>query len=77
MHVGCPACGTINRVPDERPSGEPVCGRCGAELMAATPASLSDATFERYITRVQLFAQELRTPAPVSVKRLQKLWEAV
>ena len=27
--------------------------------------------------RVQLFAQELRTPAPVSVKRLQKLWETV
>ena len=26
--------------------------------------------------RVQLFAQELRTPAPVSVKRLQKMWEA-
>ena len=27
--------------------------------------------------RVQLFAQELRTPVPVSVKRLQKMWEAV
>ncbi|MFZ4537624.1 ATP-dependent RNA helicase HrpA [Propionivibrio sp.] len=27
--------------------------------------------------RVQLFAQELRTPAPVSTKRLQKMWEAV
>ena len=26
--------------------------------------------------RVQLFAQELRTPAPVSVKRLQKMWES-
>lgn len=26
--------------------------------------------------RVQLFAQELRTPVPVSVKRLQKIWEA-
>ncbi|MGB8433385.1 MAG: DUF3418 domain-containing protein, partial [Burkholderiales bacterium] len=25
--------------------------------------------------RVQLFAQELRTPIPVSVKRLQKLWQ--
>ena len=25
--------------------------------------------------RVQLFAQELRTPAPVSTKRLQKMWE--
>ncbi|MEF8703907.1 MAG: ATP-dependent RNA helicase HrpA [Candidatus Accumulibacter sp. UW26] len=27
--------------------------------------------------RVQLFAQELRTPAPVSSKRLQKMWEAL
>jgi ATP-dependent helicase HrpA len=25
--------------------------------------------------RVALFAQELRTPSPVSVKRLQKMWE--
>lgn len=51
MQVGCAACGTTNRVPDERSHGEPVCGRCGAELLAAKPASLSDATFERYITR--------------------------
>ena len=27
--------------------------------------------------RVSLFAQELKTPYPVSVKRLQKLWEEV
>jgi len=27
--------------------------------------------------RVSLFAQELRTPAPVSIKRLQKAWEGV
>ncbi|TMS57441.1 ATP-dependent RNA helicase HrpA [Imbroritus primus] len=27
--------------------------------------------------RIALFAQELRTPAPVSVKRLQKVWEAL
>ena len=27
--------------------------------------------------RVQLFAQELRTPAPVSVKRLQKMWDGM
>jgi ATP-dependent RNA helicase HrpA len=27
--------------------------------------------------RISLFAQELKTPAPVSVKRLQKLWEKV
>ena len=27
--------------------------------------------------RVSLFAQELRTPMPVSVKRLQKVWDRV
>jgi ATP-dependent helicase HrpA len=27
--------------------------------------------------RVALFAQELRTPMPVSVKRLQKAWSAM
>jgi ATP-dependent helicase HrpA len=27
--------------------------------------------------RVQLFAQQLRTPAPVSVKRLQKMWASM
>ena len=27
--------------------------------------------------RVQLFAQEVRTPAPVSTKRLQKMWEGM
>ena len=27
--------------------------------------------------RVSLFAQELRTPVPVSVKRLQKQWEGI
>jgi ATP-dependent helicase HrpA len=26
--------------------------------------------------RVQLFAQELRTPVPISIKRLQKIWES-
>jgi ATP-dependent helicase HrpA len=27
--------------------------------------------------RVSLFAQELRTPQPVSVKRLEKAWSAL
>lgn len=27
--------------------------------------------------RVSLFAQELRTPMPVSVKRLNKMWDAI
>ncbi|OXH90336.1 hypothetical protein CA830_15720, partial [Burkholderia multivorans] len=27
--------------------------------------------------RISLFAQELRTPMPVSVKRLYKVWESM
>jgi ATP-dependent helicase HrpA len=27
--------------------------------------------------RVSLFAQELKTPMPVSVKRLQKVWASI
>jgi ATP-dependent helicase HrpA len=27
--------------------------------------------------RVSLFAQELRTPMPISAKRLQKVWESM
>lgn len=51
MHVCCPACGTVNRVPQARSSDDPVCGRCGAELMAARPAALSDQSFERFVAR--------------------------
>ena len=43
---------------------------------------VSDAQVEQFRwlleeLRVQLFAQELRTPAPVSTKRLQKMWEGI
>ncbi|MCB1977476.1 MAG: DUF3418 domain-containing protein, partial [Nitrosomonas sp.] len=27
--------------------------------------------------RISLFSQELKTPQPVSVKRLEKLWEKI
>jgi ATP-dependent helicase HrpA len=43
---------------------------------------VSDTQVEQYRwlleeLRVQLFAQEVRTPAPVSTKRLQKMWEGM
>ena len=43
---------------------------------------VSDAQVEQFRwlleeLRVQLFAQEVRTPAPVSTKRLQKMWEGI
>lgn len=54
MHLACPACGAVNRVPEERLEHEPVCGRCGTELMQARPTTLTDATFEAFVERTEL-----------------------
>jgi len=46
-------------------------------LKGAADAQLDDFRWMLEELRVALFAQELRTPAPVSVKRLQKAWAAM
>lgn len=54
MHLVCPSCGTTNRIANERLNDGPVCGRCGAELMAAEPANLSDAALPKFIAGTEL-----------------------
>ena len=54
MNIVCPSCSATNRVPDERLNDQPVCGRCGAEIMAAKPATLSDASFPAFIANNEL-----------------------
>jgi thioredoxin 2 len=54
MHVVCSQCGTTNRVPDERLAQDPVCGRCGEELLAGEPVELTDANFDAVTSRTEL-----------------------
>ncbi len=54
MHLVCPACAAVNRVPEERLQDNPVCGKCGAALMAAEPVSLNDATLPAFVARTEL-----------------------
>ncbi len=54
MHLACAQCGTVNRVPDQKLGDGPVCGRCGAELMAARPVALTDTTFDAFVGRTEL-----------------------
>ncbi len=54
MNLVCPACGTTNRVPEARLHDQPVCGRCGAELMSTKPVALTDATFPAYVAGTEL-----------------------
>jgi len=54
MHLVCPSCGTTNRIPDERLSDGPVCGRCATPLMATEPVSLSDAMLPKFVANTDL-----------------------
>jgi thioredoxin 2 len=50
--VRCPACGTVNRVPEGRAVEGGRCGKCRAPLATpATPVAVTDATFEPAVMR--------------------------
>jgi thioredoxin 2 len=54
MHLVCPACAATNRIPDERLHEQPVCGKCGAELMAARPVDLGDDVLPKFLRATEL-----------------------
>jgi len=75
---------TANPERDQRNSAEvaPLWQHYVQRLEKHRKAGLCDENLEEFRwqieeLRVSLFAQELKTPFPVSVKRLQKLWESV
>jgi len=48
-----------------------------SERKGVTDSRLADFRWQLEELRVSLFAQELRTPQPVSVKRLEKVWSQI
>lgn len=54
MHLVCPACGAVNRVPENRLHEDPVCGKCATALMPAEPVPLSDAVLPGFIAKTEL-----------------------
>ncbi|MHB1145834.1 MAG: ATP-dependent RNA helicase HrpA [Thiobacillus sp.] len=48
-----------------------------ALVKGEVPGALEDFRWQLEELRISLFAQELKTPCPVSVKRLDKLWDAL
>ena len=51
LHVVCPRCDAINRVPQERPASQAVCGSCKAKLFEGNPIELDGARFQRHAER--------------------------
>ena len=54
MHVVCPQCDAVNRVPAPRLGQGPVCGKCHKRLFQGHPLTLDAARFDRHATRGEL-----------------------
>lgn len=54
MHLVCPNCATINRLPEDRLQSGPVCARCKATLLPLAPVALTDASLPGFIAHTEL-----------------------
>ena len=53
-NIVCPHCDAVNRVPTQRLAENPVCGKCKNPLFTGSPFALTDANFERHVSRSDL-----------------------
>ena len=51
LHVVCPHCGAVNRLPTDRPAGRGKCGSCHLALFEGRPVAVDGERFERHRTR--------------------------
>ncbi len=49
IHVVCPSCLAINRIPQDKPAQEAKCGKCGKGVFNKHPLALTAQTFQRHI----------------------------
>ena len=54
LHVVCPHCHAVNRVPSPRLAEDPQCGKCARPLFAARSVALDEASFDRHASRSDL-----------------------
>ncbi|MET7141066.1 thioredoxin TrxC [Xanthomonas sp. PPL139] len=51
LHVACPHCAALNRVPEAKLADAPQCGRCHRALFEATPVTLTADSFAVHAER--------------------------
>lgn len=51
LHVVCPHCDAVNRIPAARLEARPKCGSCHQALFSGQPVALTSASFETHINR--------------------------
>lgn len=51
LHIVCPHCQAINRIPSERLAQHPRCGKCKEALFDGHPVELTANSFQQHISR--------------------------
>lgn len=51
LHLVCPHCDAVNRIPAARLGEGPKCGQCHRALFTGHPAALTEASFSKHIAR--------------------------
>ncbi|MBS0571211.1 MAG: thioredoxin TrxC [Proteobacteria bacterium] len=54
LHIVCPHCAAVNRVPTERLGAAPSCGQCHKPLFEGHPLEAGEAVFEKHVTRDEI-----------------------
>ena len=51
LHIVCPHCTSVNRIPQGRLADRPKCGKCHAPLFNGHPLELTSANFHQHLKR--------------------------
>jgi thioredoxin 2 len=54
VHLVCPHCRSVNRVPAARLSDRPSCGQCHQPLFTGHPIALTASDFDLHVTRAEI-----------------------
>ncbi|MBK1857295.1 thioredoxin TrxC [Cerasicoccus arenae] len=54
LQIVCPSCSAINRVPSEKLSDNPVCGKCRNPLVTGQPINATDQSISRILEKSSL-----------------------
>ena len=51
LHIVCPACSATNRIPADKLTAAPKCGKCKQALFTRQPLELTAANFQQHVSR--------------------------